>query len=98
MNFEVRKENKNTIIFLNIRLDSTTAGEFDNLLKQEVPNVENGLILNFKNVDFISSIGLRVLVSAYKNLNGKKLIITEANSSVKEIINLSGLLSVFTLN
>lgn len=97
MNFELKKENGNTVITLNTRLDSTTAQEFDSLLQKEVPLVENALILNFKNVDFISSIGLRVLVAAYRALNGKELIITDANSSVKEIIKLSGLLSLFSI-
>jgi len=95
MNIEISKENGNTTVQLNTRLDSTTAGEFDKVLQEEVPLVENSLILNFKNVDFISSIGLRVLVSAYKGLNGKDLIIKDANSSVKEIMKLSGLLSIF---
>lgn len=97
MNFEVKKENGNTVINLNTRLDSTTAEEFDAVLQKEIPTVENALVLNFKNVDFISSIGLRVLVAAYKNLNGKSIVLADANSSVKEVIKLSGLLSIFTI-
>jgi len=97
MNVEIVKENGNTIITLETRLDSTTAGEFDEFLKKEVPLVEKALVLDFKNVDFISSMGLRVLVAAYKQLEGKEFIIKNANSSVKEIFNLSGLLNVFTL-
>ncbi len=97
MNYEIKKENGNTYVKINTRIDSTTAAEYDAILKAEVPAVEKSLILDFKNVDFISSIGLRVLVAAYKQLNGKELIITDANNSVREIFRLSGLLSLFTL-
>lgn len=97
MNYEVVKENGNTVIHLNCRLDSSTAGEFEALLKKEVPEVENTLVLNFVNVDFISSIGLRVLVAAYRNLGGKGFVIQNANSSVREVLNLSGLLTLFTV-
>ncbi len=97
MNIEVKKENGNTVICLNTRLDSTTAGELDEVIQKEVQAVENNMIVDLKNVDFVSSIGLRVLVSAYKSLDGKQMIIKNANSSIIEVLKLSGLLSLFTV-
>ena len=97
MDIEVKKENGNTEISLNTRLDSSTAPQFDEVLQKEIQDVQNSLYINLKNVDFVSSIGLRVLVSAYKALNGKQMIIKDANSSVIEVLKLSGLLSVFTI-
>lgn len=97
MDIKVKKENGNTEISLNTRLDSSTAPQFDEVLQKEIQDVQNSLYINLKNVDFVSSIGLRVLVSAYKALNGKQMIIKDANSSVIEVLKLSGLLSVFTI-
>jgi len=99
MIFDVKNENDSVLILVNSRLDSTTAGEFDEEIKKVIPTVSTKMILDFKNVDFISSIGLRVIVAAYRELAaaGHEMIIREANSSVKEIFRLSGLLKVLKI-
>ena len=79
------------------RLDSTSAGEFESFLQQNFTSDIEKLILDFINVDFISSKGLRVLVSIYKKLNGRSIEIVNLNASVREVFRLSGLLRIFGL-
>lgn len=79
------------------RLDSLTSGEFAEALEKHFTEDVMTLVIDFSGVDFISSKGLRVLVSAYKNLGERKMEITEANASVMEVLQLSGLLKVITV-
>lgn len=95
MNIEVKREEGNVTVKMNVRLDSTTAPDLDKVLQEEAENVKDTLTVDLKNVDFVSSIGLRVLVAAYRKLDGKDMIISGANSSVLEVLKLSGLLKIF---
>lgn len=77
------------------RLDSVTSGDLYDCLEQNfTPEISN-LVLDFSKVDFISSKGLRVLVSVCKNLGDRKMKVINANESVADIFRLSGLLKIF---
>ena len=80
------------------RIDSNTSDGLDLFLKNNFTDNITELVLDFANVDFISSMGLRVLISVYKSLNGKNMRIINANSSVREVFALSGLLKIFNLD
>lgn len=79
------------------RLDSATSDEFaefvNGLFTEDTPK----LVVDFADVDFISSKGLRVMVSIYKQLNGREMEIINANTSVVEVFRISGLLKVFNV-
>lgn len=79
------------------RLDSATSGEFQEVLEREFTEGIQKLVIDFSKVDFISSKGLRVLVSTYKSLNGREMEIINTNDAVQEVFRLSGLLKVFTV-
>lgn len=79
------------------RLDSSTSGDFETALKSNFTDEVETLIIDFGEVDFISSKGLRVLISAYKSLGSRKMEIVNANPSVREILRLSGLLKVIEI-
>lgn len=79
------------------RLDSLTSGDLMDFLNANFTQDVQNLVLDFAEVDFISSKGLRVLVSVYKTLGERKMIIINSNSSVLEVFRLSGLLTVFTM-
>ncbi len=78
-------------------LDSATSGEFMEFMEQNFTSDIQKLTLDFAEVDFISSKGLRVLVSVYKSLNGREMSVINANTSVKEVFRLSSLLTVFNI-
>ena len=79
------------------RLDSATADEFADYINGVFTMEIQTLMLDFKEVDFISSKGLRVLVTIYKELNGRQLRVVNANPSVIDVFRLSGLLNIFVL-
>lgn len=80
------------------RLDSTTSGELQETLEAYFTEEVGKLILNFEGVDYISSKGLRILVSVYKSLNGREMEIVNANDSVLEVFRLSGLDKTFSIH
>ena len=59
-------ENELTIEVAN-RIDTVTAPDFENEINNEMGNF-NSLILDFTNLEYISSAGLRVLIATQKKL------------------------------
>ena len=97
MTITTNHENADLNVVLTGRLDSVTANELDNVLQKELTQDTTSLTVNLKEIDFISSKGLRVLVAAYKKLTGKPMTLVGANPSVLEVLRLSGLLKIFTI-
>ena len=68
MNINIEKENGITVLKIDGRLDTTTAPELEKAINDEGDALKN-LVLDFKGVDYISSAGLRVLLTAQKKMN-----------------------------
>ncbi len=86
--------NKELTLYLEGELNSSTAPEFEVVIKNDLNNVES-LIIDLAKLSYLSSAGLRVLLVAQKimNKNGK-MVIRHANEDVKEIFNLTGFSAV----
>ncbi|WP_407442131.1 STAS domain-containing protein [Fibrobacter sp.] len=95
MTIDFTSENNNLSVALNGRLDSSSSGDLECFLEGKINEQTASLTFDFTNVDFISSKGLRILVEAYKKMDGRPMSIVNTNTSVKEILHLSGLLKVF---
>lgn len=93
---KTRNENE-LLLTINGRIDSTSSDAFMEYLKQNFTQDVQKLTLDFEEVDFISSKGLRVLVSVYKTLDGRQIEIINANSAVREVFRLSSLLNIFNV-
>ena len=68
MIIEIKRNNDEIILELEGRLDTTTAPALDKAINENLDDCKN-LILDFKNLEYISSAGLRVLLSAQKKIN-----------------------------
>ena len=79
------------------RLDSASSGEFTEFIETNFTEDVKKLVIDFGGVDFISSNGLRVIVTIYKNLGGRTIEITNANTAVMEIFRLSGFLKAIEI-
>jgi stage II sporulation protein AA (anti-sigma F factor antagonist) len=82
------------------RLDSSTSRDFEQDLLKRIDGGEFLLVLDFSNLVFISSAGLRAILLAAKQLKvaGGRLAICSPNKHVKEILDVTGcttLLGVF---
>lgn len=87
LSLEAKELNPCTLVTATGRIDSTTASEFDTELKKY-----KKIALNLSAVTYMSSAGLRALVSAKKN---GELRIVAPSSRVSEVLELAGLNSLF---
>lgn len=90
--------NGNTLtVALEGRLDTTTAPDLEKELKDSM-DAATELTLDFDKLDYISSAGLRVLLSAHKTMskkNGMKVV--NANEMVKEVFDVTGFADILTI-
>lgn len=79
------------------RLDTTTAPELENEIKSSVADVTE-LVLDFKELQYISSAGLRVLLSAQKIMNKQgSMVVTHVNEDINEIFEVTGFSDLLTI-
>ena len=84
-------------IVLEGRLDTMTAPELERELNQDLGTVEN-LTMDFSKLDYISSAGLRVLLSTHKAMSGKGgMKITNVNEIVQEVFDVTGFADILTI-
>ena len=77
-------------IALEGRLDTLTAPELEAELGKDLPGAEI-LVLDFSKLDYISSAGLRVLLSAHKTMSKKGgMVVTNVNEMVREVFDVTG--------
>ena len=81
------------------RVDSATAPELESKLRELVDSDKNQIVLDLKDVEYMSSAGLRAMVStlkAVKRTNGD-LRIASPSPRVEEVLRLAGLTSIFSI-
>ena len=94
----IRNQNGTTLeIALEGRLDTTTAPELERELKDSL-NDADALTLDFSKLDYISSAGLRVLLSAHKAMSAKGgMKVTNVNEIVREVFEVTGFADILTI-
>lgn len=85
------------LLALEGRLDTVTAPSLENELKELLPEA-GALTLDFGKLDYISSAGLRVLLSAHKALAGHgSMELTGVNETIMEIFEVTGFSDILTI-
>jgi len=82
------------------RVDSATAPELESRLRALVEADKNQIVLDLKDVEYMSSAGLRAMVSTLKQVkrvNGD-LRISSPSPRVEEVLRLAGLTSIFSIH
>lgn len=95
----VNKELVGTTLTLKVegRLDTTTAPEFETIINDSVAGVTK-LVLDFQNLEYISSAGLRVVLSAQKIMNKQgEMVVTNVNETVMVILEVTGFTDILTI-
>ena len=89
MNITTEKNNDTLTINVEGRIDSTSAPELESTIKDLIENCTD-MVFDFKNLEYISSAGLRILLGARKLLgnNGTKVI--NVNDTIYEIFEVTG--------
>ena len=98
---KINQEKKGDVLILGLkgRLDSNTTGELE---KTVIPLIDGGdhkIIIDFCELDYISSAGLRTLLLAAKKLKsvGGKIILCSMKEFNKEIFEMAGFTSIFKI-
>ena len=97
MNMTKNQNGTELTIALEGRLDTTTAPELEQALKQDLEGA-TALTLDFSKLDYISSAGLRVLLSAHKAMSRKGgMKVTHVNEIVNEVFEVTGFSDILTI-
>lgn len=97
LNINKTMENQSAVVSLEGRLDTVTAPELEKALQEIMPELTE-LTLDFAALDYISSAGLRVLLSAQKVMNKQgEMTLTNVNEAVMEIFEVTGFTDILTI-
>ena len=97
MNINIEKENGITMLTIEGRLDTTTAPELEKTINNEGESLKN-LVLDFKGVDYISSAGLRVILTAQKKMNIQgSMELINVSEAVMDIFEMTGFAEILVI-
>ena len=92
-----KNRNENTLtVVVEGRLDTTTAPQLEAEMKESLQGITT-LVMDMSALEYISSAGLRVLLSAQKIMNNQgEMKVTGANESIMEIFEVTGFNDIFS--
>ena len=88
-----------SVVTVSGRVDSNTAPEFDEALKNVIKGGQHNLVLELSGVEFMSSAGLRAMVTALKacKSGGGNLAVASPSKRAVDVMDLAGLTLLFSL-
>lgn len=97
MTIEIKKNDQETIIEIVGRLDTITAPALDKTINEDIGDAKN-LVLDVKGMEYISSAGLRVLLSAQKKMQkiGSMKVIGVCDE-VMEVFEMTGFADILVI-
>ena len=97
MKITKKQDGSALVIALEGRLDTTTAPELEAELKTCLDGITD-LMLDLTNLDYISSAGLRVLLSAHKTMMKQgQMKVTNASEIVREVFDVTGFSDILNI-
>ena len=99
MNIEIRESQGIQIIAFEGNLDTNTSPEAESKINELLNVGKKKLLVNFEQLNFISSAGLRVLLATVKKLNasGGALRVCALNATVQEVFDISGFATILSV-
>lgn len=95
MKLDFIKNNDELTVIIDGRLDTTTAPEIESFLSQNSVAI-NSLIFDCENLIYISSAGLRVLLTAHKRMKGA-MKLKNVNELVMEVLEMTGFADIWVI-
>ena len=97
MNINKKLEGGRLNIALEGRLDTITAPQLESEIRSSINEVTE-LDFDFKDLTYVSSAGLRVLLSAQKIMNKQgKMTIRNANEDIMDIFEVTGFIDILNI-
>jgi anti-sigma B factor antagonist len=99
MEIVTRDHKRASVIRITGRIDSNTSPEFDAKLKEFINSNRVNLVLEMDQTDYISSAGVRALISAQKAAKpkGGQVVLSNPSSKVRDVLKLAALESLFPI-
>ena len=97
MNIKISKDSVKTVFLIEGRLDTTSAPELENAINAEGDALKS-LIIDFKEINYISSAGLRVLLTAQKKMNAQgSMELVNVSEEVMDIFEMTGFADILVI-
>ena len=97
MTIDIKKNSQETIIEIVGRLDTITAPALDKTINEDIGDTKN-LVLDVKGMEYISSAGLRVLLSAQKKMQkAGSMKVTGVCEEVMEVFEMTGFADILVI-
>ena len=97
MTIEINRNAEETTIKLVGRLDTTTAPALDKTVNEDIAGTKN-LVLDVKELEYISSAGLRVLLAAQKKMQKiGSMKVTNVREEVMEVFEMTGFADILVI-
>lgn len=97
MDIQTREQDKAVVVALSGRLDAVTVVALEAKLKALIDEGRRAVVINFAALEYISSAGLRCILSAAKKLQAGqgRLLLASLEGMVKEVFELAGFYDLF---
>ena len=98
MEIDILQENGTVLMNLAGRLDTVTASELDNAVKPYIGKC-SAMVFNCEQLQYVSSAGLRVILSTHKLLaaSGGRFVLKNLNPEVKSVFDITGFSKVLVI-
>jgi anti-sigma B factor antagonist len=96
---DIKKELNGTELKISVigKLNTVTAPQLETEIKSSVAGITD-LILDFAELDYLSSAGLRVILTAQQIMMKQgKMVIRNVNDTINEIFDVTGFIDILTI-
>ena len=92
MEITAQRESGAVIARANDRIDSSNSRHFHSNMEAVITEDDPAVVLNFEDVSYISSAGMRVILLTAKSLqkSGVKFVLCSMDDSIREVVQISG--------
>lgn len=96
----ITKNTENEVLTLALegRLDTNTAPDLEKEIAADLTAGIQTLVLDLKNLEYISSAGLRVLLAAQKKMNKQgNMTVKHVNEMIMDVLQVTGFVDILTI-
>ena len=99
MELKSRQEKEAKIVSVTGRIDGVTSPELETYLTEAAEGDAKILIVNFDELDYISSAGLRVILMLAKKMKAhqREFILVGVKGRIKQVFEMSGISSILNI-
>ena len=99
MTTTIQETDKSIIAFLSGEMDTAAAAQVEKDLQPLLDSNGKEIVLDCKELEYISSSGLRVLLSILKQAQtvGSRVVLKNVNDVIHDVLDISGFISIFDI-